>query len=335
MKKSLGILGAVLWFASAGAMAQVKMSGDFVAAKSCPALQSIKKGTNPGDVSVAAGTHYAVKGKNRDQASHYWITVPGANPPERWVAADCGAVDGAVVVAAPAPANTKSKPPSPQTQGGPFYVLALSWEPAFCEGLPNKAECKSQTADRADAKQFSLHGLWPQPRRNVFCGVAQKDVDADDQHRWEDLPKPDLSAATKAALDAVMPGTASILERHEWIKHGTCYPVKSADRYFADAVKLTQGVNASAVGAFMAANVGKDMNSADLLAKFDEAFFVGAGSRVRVSCKPDGNRQLITEITIGLKGDIPAGTSLADLMKASAPTDPGCPHGVLDMVGLQ
>lgn len=33
---------------------------------------------------------------------------------------------------------------------------------------------------------------------------------------------------------------------------------------------------------------------------FNSAFGAGAGDRVRLSCKRDGSRQLITEITIGL-----------------------------------
>ena len=34
---------------------------------------------------------------------------------------------------------------------------------------------------------------------------------------------PELTEATRADLDLVMPGTQSDLERHEWFKHGTCY----------------------------------------------------------------------------------------------------------------
>jgi ribonuclease T2 len=133
----------------------------------------------------------------------------------------------------------------------------------------------------------------------------------------------------------VMPGTQSLLERHEWIKHGSCYPGADAETYFQDAVRLMSTVNTSSVQGFVAANVGKTIQSADLRAKFDEAFGKGAGDRVRVACKPDGNRQLITEITLGLKGNISAGTSVADLIAASSPTDAGCPAGVIDAVGLQ
>src|SRR3546814_5265076 len=52
-----------------------------------------------------------------------------------------------------------------------FFVLAVSWQPAFCETRPAKPECVTQDEDRFDASHFALHGLWPQPRGNVSCGV--------------------------------------------------------------------------------------------------------------------------------------------------------------------
>lgn len=216
-----------------------------------------------------------------------------------------------------------------------FFVLALSWQPAFCEGLPGKVECRSQTEASFEAGHFALHGLWPQPRRRVFCNVDKALADADDNHHWTDLPAPALSPATRAALDQVMPGTQSLLERHEWIKHGSCYPGGDAETYFKDAIRLTAAVNGSAVQSFVAANIGKTITSAEIRASFDEAFGAGVGDRVRIACKDDGNRRLIVEITLGLRGDISAGTPMAELLAASSPTDAGCPAGVIDPVGLQ
>ena len=322
------------------ALAQVKMDGSFVASKACPAVLSIKKGTNPGDVSVEAGKSYVLLGKNKDQATHYWVNVPGANPAQRWVGLDCGSVDGAQAQAAPvnnggAAVNTpmgtvkpKPKPKGPK-DGIPYFVLALSWEPAFCEAMKGKAECKSETASSYEASHFSLHGLWPQPRANVFCGVDPALAALDDQHQWEQLPEPQLSPATKAALDHAMPGTQSVLERHEWIKHGTCYPGGNAETYFKDEIRLAEAVNASPVQVFMAANIGKTVQASEIRAKFDAAFGTGAGQRVHVSCDKNGR---ISELVIGLKGDISKGTSLADLIAASETTDIGCASGLVDAV---
>ena len=320
------------------AQAQVKMDGQFVASKACPAVVSIKKGTNPDNVSVVAGESYRVLGKNKDEATHYWINVPGAQPAQRWVALDCGTTDAVAAGAPPAtggavntPMGTVKPKPNPKgpRDGIPFYVLALSWEPAFCEAMKGKAECKNQTATSFEATHFALHGLWPQPRGNQFCGVDPKLAALDDQHQWDQLPEPQLSPETKAALAKAMPGTQSGLERHEWTKHGSCYPGGNAEQYFKDEIRLAAAVNASPVQEFMAANVGKRIQMSDLRAAFDKAFGAGAGARVRVSCDKQGR---FSEMTIGLKGDISSGADIATLIQASAPTDMGCPAGLVDAV---
>lgn len=339
MLKQLAVLVAFVCLAFVGpAHGQVKMEGSFRAVLACPAISSIKKGSNPGNVSVEAGKSYRLLGKNKDEASHYWIEVPGQAPLQRWVAVTCGAVDGAKQTqsspASGAPVETpkgtvKPKPkPKGTADGVPSYVLALSWEPAFCEVMKSKPECKSMKAGDPAASRFSLHGLWPQPRRNVFCGVDPATAALDDQHQWEKLPEPDLSVETRTALAQVMPGTQSLLQRHEWIKHGTCYP-GNAESYFKAQVTLANAVNTSAVGNFMAANVGKTIETRDLRDSFDQAFGPGAGARVRVSCDKQGR---ISEITIGLRGDVPSGTDLSKLIAASRPTDAGCPGGLVDAV---
>ena len=338
--KSLSIFGLSLALMAGVSTSQVKMDGQFVASKACPAVVSIKKGTNPDNTSIEGGKSYALLGKNKDQATHYWLNVPGANPAQRWVAIECGSANGGQVATAPAAnggaavdtnmgtVKPKKKPKGPK-DGIPFYVLALSWEPAFCEAMKGKAECKSQTSTSYEASHFSLHGLWPQPRNNIFCGVDSATAALDDQHQWEQLPEPQLTPATKAALDQVMPGTQSVLQRHEYIKHGTCYPAGNAEQYFKDAVRLADEVNGSTVQKFMAANIGKTIQMSDLRAKFDEAFGAGAGDRVRVSCDKAGR---FSELTIGLKGDIPSAKSLAELIAASDTTDAGCQTGLVDAV---
>ncbi|MBG1232833.1 ribonuclease T2 family protein [Aestuariivirga litoralis] len=324
------------------AIAQVKMEGQLTASKACPALASIKKGTNPGNVMLEAGRSYQILGKNNDTATHYYVVVPGAEPNQRWVAIDCGSTDGtqAAAPAAPAapaqkPVDTSQgtvKPKAPSRNFGgktPYYVLALSWEPAFCEAMGSKPECRAQKPSSFEATHFTLHGLWPQPRRNQFCGVDPKIAALDDQHRWEDLPEPKLTAETKAALDKAMPGTQSDLERHEWIKHGTCYPADSAEQYFKDELRLAAEVNASAVQAFMAANIGKQVRADDIRAKFDEAFGKGTGRKVEVNCDRGGR---ISEVVLNLRGDIPGGDDLKTLLAAGDVAQRKCDAGLVDAV---
>ena len=213
-------------------------------------------------------------------------------------------------------------------------VLALSWQPGFCETRPRVRECRSQTADRFDASHFSLHGLWPQPGSAVYCGVDSQTQSNDKSRRWEKLGNLGLSANLQSNLEQVMPGTQSFLQRHEWIKHGTCYS-KSPETYFADSIALMKLVNASGVQDLFARSTGQTLDGDTIRAAFDRAFGKGVGKRVRISCSRDGNRMVITELTLGLSGKITDKPDIAALALASPPTRPGCPAGVVDAVGLQ
>ena len=157
--------------------------------------------------------------------------------------------------------------------------------------------------------------------------LADKDGD------WDRLPEPKLSDATRQRLAQVMPGTQSNLERHEWIRHGTCFPADSADEYFSRAIALLDQLNASKAQGLFASNVGGEITGKAIRDAFDESFGEGAGDRVRVSCKRIRGRNLIVELTIGLAGEIGDEPSLANLIAGSAATDPGCPGGAVDTVG--
>ncbi|RWM25970.1 ribonuclease [Mesorhizobium sp.] len=326
----------VLALVGAGvARADVKMSGTFVADSACPATQAIKSGKNPGDMSTQTGQSYQLLAGNKDEPTHYLIQVPGADPERRWVKISCGHVTGGSAATTAAPAG-QAKPSQPAS-GKPEYVFALSWQPAFCETKGSKPECKAQSPGEFDASHFTLHGLWPQPNGNFYCQVPAGDKANDNPAHWADLPPVDLDAKTRAELDQVMPGTASKLERHEWIKHGTCSG-KSQQEYFADALNLMRAVNASPVRDLFTKNIGKQLTSDQIRGAFNQAFGAGAGDRVRVSClvDPSSGRRLIGELTLGLSGPIGPESKLADLLMASAPTGKaGCPKGTVDAIGFQ
>lgn len=221
-----------------------------------------------------------------------------------------------------------------QAQERTQFVLAISWQSAFCETRPSKPECESQTADRFDAGHFALHGLWPQPRSRDYCGVDEATVRTDENGDWDQLPAPELSDGLWAALQVAMPGTQSGLERHEWIKHGTCYD-GDAEEYFADSLAMLEAINDSTVSELFATSIGQRLTLGEIRTAFDAAFGSGAGERVRVSCVEDGARRLISELTIGLTGDIDGPASIADRLQDARPTDGGCDAGEVDAVGLQ
>ncbi|QPC92197.1 ribonuclease [Mesorhizobium sp. INR15] len=318
------------------AHADVKMSGSFVADAACPATQAIKNGKNPGNVSTDAGKSYELLAGNKDAPTHYLVLVPGADPERRWVKVSCGHVAGGSAATVPAAPSGQGKPPA-SASGKPEYVFALSWQPAFCETKSSKTECKAQSPNEFDATHFTLHGLWPQPNGNFYCQVASGDKANDNPAHWQDLPPVNLEAATRSELDQVMPGTASKLERHEWIKHGTCYG-KSQQEYFSDALNLMRAVNASPVRDLFAKNIGGKLTADQIRGAFDQAFGAGAGDRVRVSCviDPSNGRRLIGELTLGLSGPIGPNSTLKDLLLASVPTNKaGCPTGTVDAIGFQ
>ena len=215
------------------------------------------------------------------------------------------------------------------------YVLAFSWHPAFCETAPRKPECRDQ--QKSDRGHFSLHGLWPQPGSNIYCGVSAAEMETDKSGNWRALDVPRIAEPVWQELREVMPGTRSSLHKHEWIKHGTCYGDGDIDTYYAHSVKLMDWINASSLTYLFDANLGRRVTGKDIRDAFERDFGRGTGDRLRISCKRDNDsdRQMIVEITLGLAGDIDAATSLAPLVEASPETDPGCPGGIIDPPGFQ
>ena len=321
------------------AIAFEKLEGFFIASKACEAYQSKNRLTNPGDVVTEPSKAYVMRGLNAAGGDYFQIIVPGAPVvTERWVSIGCGThvVDAGTPVA-PQPSGGHALEPAPGTESAD-NLLALSWQPAFCESKSSKTECKQLNDGMLPVteQQFSLHGLWPQPRGNDYCGVPGSVKALDTPARWEDLPPPTLTPETRERLDVVMPGTASHLHHHEWIKHGTCFKgAGGAEEYFRDSLAVTDAINNSAVAEFLAAHIGAEVETSDIRARFDEAFGTGAGNRVQFHCAGDGQRVLLVEVTIGLKGTISEQGPLSDLILAADEVSLGCPRGVIDAAGLQ
>lgn len=327
-------LGATLLAVPAAA---VPASGTFVAARACPALQSIKSGTNPDNIELVPGQSYDIVEANRTKSpTHYRLLVPGASPLERWVDVTCNQ-------AAPATHTASAPPPDDsdeyQPQAGPaLYMLAASWQPGFCETQLDKVECLDQGEDRFDASHFALHGLWPQPRNREYCNVSQATIDIDRPSTWRLLPEVRLTPETRAELDRVMPGTASYLERHEWIVHGTCYE-EDMESYFSESLRLMEDLNTSSLVDFMRDNINHAVTPAQIRAAVDAAYGEGAGTRVRIQCKQeqDGSRVVLTELQFQLYGEVNLRSELGELIHRARPqsaNDAQCPRVIIDRAGL-
>jgi ribonuclease T2 len=83
-----------------------------------------------------------------------------------------------------------------------FFVLALSWSPAFCESTG--ASRGSAQCDPGRRLGFVVHGLWPQHERGYPSQCDSRNA-----------PRYVLDETADIFPDAG-------LARHQWRKHGTC-----------------------------------------------------------------------------------------------------------------
>ncbi|MGV3548873.1 ribonuclease T2 family protein [Rhizobium sp.] len=206
--------------------------------------------------------------------------------------------------------------------------------PGFCEKQSKTPECTRQTAAAPDARQFSLSGLWR--ARKIYCGVEAGLRDQDKKKDWLAMPELSLAEDIKLDLAVAMPGVASGYDRHQWVKYGTCSGMV-ADDYYGRALKMLAVVNASEVQKLFADNLGGTIREEEVKAAFDTAFGPGAGNRVKMRCSKDGDRRVITGLTIGL-GEMDDGgraDDLSALIAAAGETKFGCREGVVDEAGLQ
>lgn len=329
-------LALVLGFAP-GAVAQAPLEGFVIARKACMATPSIRGGADRRAERLTIDRAYPLLGENQRNGSHYQIAMPGEASRRLWIAKDCGDRVRRV-----APVSDPGLPVAPSTtrddnagrNAHRDLLLAISWQPAFCETRPRKPECRSQTRRRFDADHFTLHGLWPQPRGTEYCGVGQTDRRVDRAGRWHELPPVRLKPGTAAALAEAMPGTRSALDRHEWLRHGTCYRADE-EEYFADSLLILDAINASPVRDLFARSVGRRIGQAAVRAAFDRAFGRGAGQRVRLGCANDDGRRIVTELTIALRGEITPETDIGALIRSAPRARGGCRAGIVDAVGLQ
>lgn len=129
---SLGAAAPLLILMASGSVqADVAMTGTFTATQTCPAYQSFRRSTNPGDVKVEPNKAYPLIAKNKPDATHYRIVVEGAQPAERWVGLSCGRVDATAVGTSPPP--TIGPPVLSDTGAGATHVLAMGGSRHFAK----------------------------------------------------------------------------------------------------------------------------------------------------------------------------------------------------------
>jgi ribonuclease T2 len=104
-----------------------------------------------------------------------------------------------------------------------YYLLSLSWSPAFCLSDPEASECHGPRRFG-----FIVHGLWPQYEKGwpENCNVH------------EQVPDNVVSG-----ISDIMPARGLIY--HEWSAHGSCSGLSSAD-FFALLRRAYAGITVPA-----------------------------------------------------------------------------------------
>jgi ribonuclease T2 len=114
---------------------------------------------------------------------------------------------------------------SPDNEAGTFdyYLLSLSWSPAFCLSDPGASECNGPRRFG-----FIVHGLWPQYEKGwpENCGVHQQVPDN-----------------VVSGVSDIMPARGLVY--HEWSAHGTCSGLSPAE-FFALVRRAYAGITVPA-----------------------------------------------------------------------------------------
>lgn len=182
--------------------------------------------------------------------------------------------------------------------GGPpgqfdFYVLSLSWSPAYCLSKPGADEC-------GGARRFGFiaHGLWPQNERG-----------------W-----PEHCAARAAVPDEVVAGIADIMPArglvyHEWSAHGTCSGLPPLE-FFALVRRAYRSV---VIPTALTRPTGAvETAPAALVAAFVSANPRLSSSSLVVTCSRQGAPRL-QELRVCLNRDLSARPCSADVARGACP----------------
>lgn len=291
--------------------------GQFRPSRSCEAYLSFAKGSNPGLVKVLPGTDYDIREVNTREARWLRIQIPELNEPLRWVAAECGVANELTYGRPPTVADKSCSQPGLQDS----YVLAITWQPGFCEHVKyngTKPECDNMADGRLLVSNLTLHGLWPNRKQ---CGTHYADCG--------NTPL-SLSEDTVSYIAPWMPNFffENTFGNYEWKKHGTCQTTMDANTYFRRAVDAVRTVNDATVGQYIRANIGGRMSRTEFLRLFSQATgLANPQNQVGLVCAGE----YLQEICIRLPLDFKEGIGLRELTGTAPGTQAmgtACPEDI-------
>lgn len=306
LRKSISTLLITCLFIPLSSLAAVKVEGSFIATESCPAYQSIKKKSNPGQHTTAIGQRYQALLLNKPNGDWIQLLIPSAHPSSRWVNIQCGKQELSTTF--------KDQPPKRQ-QGNKqcqtaglhdSYVLAVSWQPGFCEHgkfKTNKPECSITNREQRAAHNLTLHGLWPNRRQ---CGIKYGYCRPDN--------KMDLSPATINAIAPWMPNFyyQTDFGEYQWKKHGTCQS-RQDDQYFLLATDLVKQVDSSPIGQYIKRHIGRTISVKSFKQTLEQTLGQQATERIQLSCLKG---RFLQEVRLNLANDFERYPSLQKKLEA-------------------
>jgi ribonuclease T2 len=142
-----------------------------------------------------------------------------------------------------------------------YFLLTLSWSPAYCSWHPNDP---SQCGNRRFA--FVLHGLWPQFYRGGY------------PHDCRRVGRVPARVADRAL--AIMPSRRLI--QHEWETHGACTGL-DAQEYFERAERAFSSV--AIPKEFTGERIPQNLSASDIAAIFQRANPTIPAHGITIQCR--------------------------------------------------
>lgn len=291
------------------ALASEKVKGTFKADQACEAYSSFKKRTNPDQIHIKPGKIYNIVEVNTEKEWD-WIRVAigKKNDDLRWVSKGCGKAKITVAQSSTSIGDNGGSTCSTPNQYD-SYVLAMTWQPGFCEHSSykgTKPECDAMMQEgnkKLVISHLTLHGLWPNKRE---CDP--------DYGNCADTPL-DLKDATVKEIDDWMPNFffSTGFGNYEWKKHGTCQE-RDDDTYFLLAKDLLQRVDKSAIGSYLRDSIGKTINTDAYRSYIIDKLGKEVADRVQLACS---KKRFLQEIRLNLPKNIVVDDDIAKMVSGA------------------
>lgn len=208
-------------------------------------------------------------------------------------------------------------------------LLVVTWAPSLCKVESSSPGCANGHVSTL-GRTLILHGLWPQPAAEQFCGLPKAVAGRPGRLHDADLPAVILPEDVTAKLQSMMSDVTAMVP-YEWYRHGTCSGVPPAV-YFGNAVALTEQVRKTLDPVFGAAAGGRLSVSA-VRDRFDAEFGKGAGMRVGLKCRGADREGLVAyEVRLSFPPVVDLGAdgrtvSLRDALGKGPTISAGCRYG--------